>query len=136
MESPQEQGGSGGDRPPGASTALLSTWHQLLDSGRMQDGEPALAGTARPAVARMSAATAAEAGVADGDKVTVATDRGSVTVPVEVVPMADHVVWLPAAGLPAATPRSPRIPVRWNPRPTPDPPSWPSSARGTAPWSP
>ena len=28
-----------------------------------------------------------------------ATDRGSVTGPVEVVPMADHVVWLPAAGL-------------------------------------
>ena len=66
----------------------------------MQDGEPALAGTARPAVARMSAATAAEAGAADGDKVTVATDRGAVTVPVEVVAMADHVVWLPAAGLP------------------------------------
>ena len=95
----EEQGGSGGDRPPGQ--ARLATWHQLLDSGRMQDGEPALAGTARPVVARMSAATAAEAGVADGDKVTVATDRGSVTVPVEVLPMADHVVWLPAAGLPA-----------------------------------
>jgi anaerobic selenocysteine-containing dehydrogenase len=79
----------------------LASWHQLLDSGRMQDGEPALAGTARPVLARMSAATAAEAGVADGDKVTVATDRGSVTVPVEVLPMADHVVWLPAAGLPA-----------------------------------
>jgi NADH-quinone oxidoreductase subunit G len=70
----------------------------------MQDGEPALAGTARPVAARMSAATAAEAGVADGDKVTVATDRGSVTVPVEVVPMADHVVWLPAAGLVQAGP--------------------------------
>src|SRR5262249_12378331 len=82
---------------------LLSTWHQLLGSGRMQDGEPALAGTARPPVARMSAATAAEAGVADGDKVAVATERGSVTVPVEVVPMADHVVWLPAAGLPSTT---------------------------------
>jgi NADH-quinone oxidoreductase subunit G len=78
----------------------LASWHQLLDSGRMQDGEPHLAGTARPAVARMSAATAAQAGAADGDKVTVATDQGSVTVPVEVVPMADHVVWLPAAGLP------------------------------------
>ena len=51
-------------------------------------------------MARISAATAAEAGVANGDKVTVATDRGSVTVPVEVVPMAGHVVWLPAAGLP------------------------------------
>ena len=65
----------------------------------MQDGEPSLAGTARPVVARISAVTAAEAGVADGDKVTVATDRGSVTVPAEVVAMADHVVWLPAAGL-------------------------------------
>jgi NADH-quinone oxidoreductase subunit G len=84
----------------GVLDVKLSSWHQLLDSGRMQDGEPALAGTARPVVARMSAATAAEAGAADGDKVTVATDRGSVTVPVEVVPMADHVVWLPAAGLP------------------------------------
>jgi NADH-quinone oxidoreductase subunit G len=99
MVSPQEVGGSGGDRSPRGSTALLATWHQLLDGGRMQDGEPALAGTARAAVARMSAVTAAEAGVADGDKVTVATGRGSVTVPVEVVPMADHVVWLPAAGL-------------------------------------
>jgi anaerobic selenocysteine-containing dehydrogenase len=87
----------------GALDVRLATWHQLLDSGRMQDGEPALAGTARPAVARMSVATAAEAGVADGDKVTVATERGSVTIPVEVVPMADHVVWLPAAGLPAST---------------------------------
>jgi NADH-quinone oxidoreductase subunit G len=103
--SPQDQGGYGGDRPPG--TALLASWHQLLDSGRMQDGEPSLAGTARAAVARMSAATAAEAGVADGDKVTVATGRGSVTVPAEIVPMADHVVWLPAAGLPGPAPGAP-----------------------------
>jgi len=83
----------------GVLDVRLATWHQLLDTGRMQDGEPSLAGTARPAVARMSPATAAEAGVADGDKVTVATDRGSVTVPAEVVPMADHVVWLPSAGV-------------------------------------
>ncbi len=96
--SPQDQGGLGGSSPRG-SRVRLATWHQLLDSGRMQDGEPSLAGTARPVVARMSPATAAEAGAADGDKVTVATKRGSVTVPVEVVPMADHVVWLPAAGL-------------------------------------
>src|SRR5689334_13772844 len=87
------------EQAPQGGTVRLATWHQLLDSGRMQDGEPALAGTARPVVARMSAATAAEAGVADGDKVTVATDQGSVTVPVEVMPMADHVVWLPAGGL-------------------------------------
>jgi NADH-quinone oxidoreductase subunit G len=73
----------------------LATWHQLIDSGRMQDGEPYLAGTMRDTVARMSAATAAGAEVADGDKVTVATPRGSVTVPVEIAAMADGVVWLP-----------------------------------------
>jgi NADH-quinone oxidoreductase subunit G len=61
----------------------------------MQDGEPNLAGTARAAVAKMSAATAAEAGVADGGKVTVATERGAITVPVEVADMPDRVVWLP-----------------------------------------
>ena len=61
----------------------------------MQDGEPHLAGTARVAVAKMSAATAAEAGVADGAKVTVSTDRGAITVPVEITPMPDRVVWLP-----------------------------------------
>jgi NADH-quinone oxidoreductase subunit G len=97
---PSARGASGesspGDRqgPPGESV-LLATWHQLLDAGRMQDGEPYLAGTARDTVARMSAATAAAAGVSDGEKVTVATAAGSVTVPAEVVPMADGVVWLP-----------------------------------------
>ncbi|HTW02216.1 MAG TPA: NADH-quinone oxidoreductase subunit G [Streptosporangiaceae bacterium] len=75
--------------------ALLATWHNLLDAGRMQDGEPNLAGTARQAVAKMSAATAAEAGAGDGDKVTVATDRGAITVPVQIADMPDRVVWLP-----------------------------------------
>ena len=85
---PQDAAGSG--------EAALATWHLLLDDGRMQDGEPYLAGTARPATARMSPGTAAEAGVADGDKVTVATERGSCTLPVEVTDMPDRVVWLPA----------------------------------------
>jgi len=75
--------------------ALLATWHNLLDAGRMQDGEPNLAGTARAAVARMSAATAAEVGVGDGGKVTVATERGAITVPAEIADMPDRVVWLP-----------------------------------------
>ena len=44
-------GGIGGARHPraqgsGVLDVRLATWHQLLDSGRMQDGEPALAGTA------------------------------------------------------------------------------------------
>jgi NADH-quinone oxidoreductase subunit G len=79
----------------GSVAARLATWHQLIDAGRMQDGEPYLAATARSVAAKLSAATAAAAGVADGDKVTVATAAGSVTVPVDVVPMADGVVWLP-----------------------------------------
>jgi NADH-quinone oxidoreductase subunit G len=69
----------------------------------MQDGEIYLAGTARPVVARMSEATAARAGVADGDKVTIAfgnTATGSATLPVEVTSMADDVVWAPAGSCP------------------------------------
>jgi NADH-quinone oxidoreductase subunit G len=85
---------------PGATDpeVRLATWHQLLDNGRLQDGEPYLAGTARPVVARVSPATAAAAGLADGDKVTVASEAGSVTVPVAVTEMADGVVWLPTNG--------------------------------------
>jgi NADH-quinone oxidoreductase subunit G len=83
---------------PGTGTAAdvrLATWAQLVDAGRLQDGEPYLAGTARPAVARASEATATAAGAVDGDKVTVTTATGSVTVPLEVTDMAEGVVWLP-----------------------------------------
>jgi NADH-quinone oxidoreductase subunit G len=88
--------GSRGAALPGAGQAVLATWNSLLDGGRMQDGEPNLAGTARAAVAKMSAATAAEAGTTADGKVTVATERGAVTVPVQIADMADRVVWLPA----------------------------------------
>ena len=75
--------------------AILAGWRMLLDGGRLQDGEPHLAGTARPVVARLSAATAAGIGVADGAGLTVSSGRGSVTLPCEVTAMADGVVWLP-----------------------------------------
>jgi len=81
------------------TAAKLATWHQLIDGGRMLDGEPFLAGTARSAVARMSAATAAQAGISDGDKVTIAVGNGAtgpVTLPAEVTSMVDGVVWVPA----------------------------------------
>jgi NADH-quinone oxidoreductase subunit G len=67
----------------------------LLDEGRMQDGEPHLAGTARKPVVRLSADTAAEIGAADGDNVTVSTPRGSITLPLSITDMPDRVVWLP-----------------------------------------
>jgi NADH-quinone oxidoreductase subunit G len=106
--SPQNRGGLGGSSPRqagssprflgigGAATAArLATWHQLIDAGRMLDGEPFLAGTARSAVARMSAATATQAGVTDGDKVTIDTGQASVTLPVQVTTMVDGAVWVP-----------------------------------------
>ena len=63
-------------RSPQRGTAVLATWHLLLDEGRLQDGEPYLAGTRHVPVARMSLATAVEIGAADGGPVTVSTDPG------------------------------------------------------------
>ncbi|MEV0381912.1 NADH-quinone oxidoreductase subunit G [Nonomuraea sp. NPDC050643] len=78
---------------PEPGQALLATWHLLLDEGRLQDGEPYLAGTARAAEALVSESTAAELGVADGDKLVVGD---AVTLPVRVADLPDRVVWLPA----------------------------------------
>ncbi|KGN42941.1 NADH-quinone oxidoreductase subunit G [Knoellia aerolata] len=74
---------------------VLATWRHLLDKGILQDGEPFLAGTAPRAAAKVSATTAASIGVADGDSVNVRAGTVTVTVPVDVTEMADHVVWLP-----------------------------------------
>ncbi|MEV2275843.1 NADH-quinone oxidoreductase subunit G [Nocardiopsis sp. NPDC049922] len=80
----------------GPGQAVLSTWRQLLGTGRMEDGEPFLAGTARAPRAYLSKATADEVGVPDGGALRVTGTRGSVTVPVVVTDIADRVVWLPA----------------------------------------
>ncbi|MBB6175064.1 NADH-quinone oxidoreductase subunit G [Nocardiopsis mwathae] len=83
---------------PGPGQAVLSTWRQLLGGGRMEDGEPYLAGTARPALARISAATAAEIGLPDGGVLRATGSGGSVSLPAVVTEMPDRVVWLPANG--------------------------------------
>ncbi|MDQ1713454.1 MAG: NADH-quinone oxidoreductase subunit [Frankiaceae bacterium] len=79
----------------GEGSAVLATWPYLLDEGRLQDGEPYLAGTARPARAVVSATTAKETGVAPGALVTVSSERGSITLPLAVAEMPDRVVFLP-----------------------------------------
>ena len=89
-----------GEQPQGRATAggdfVLATWPTLLDAGRMQDGEPFLAGTAPGSVARLSPVAAATLGVGDGDAVTVSTAHGWVRVPALVTPdLPDEVVWLP-----------------------------------------
>lgn len=79
----------------GSGAAILASWRMLLDAGRSQDGEPHLAGTRRPAVARMSPATATEIGAAEGEPVTVSTAHGDLTLPLTITDMPDRVVWLP-----------------------------------------
>jgi NADH-quinone oxidoreductase subunit G len=76
--------------------AILASWRMLLDEGTLQDGEPFLAATARRPVARLSAVTAAEIGVAEGDLLSVGTDRGTITLPLMLADLPDNVVWLPA----------------------------------------
>ena len=80
---------------PAAGEAILAGWRMLLDNGRLQDGEPHLAGTAHPIVVRLSADSATEIGAAEGDAVTVSTSKGSITLPLAVTDMPDRVVWLP-----------------------------------------
>ncbi|MFC9789809.1 NADH-quinone oxidoreductase subunit G [Rhodococcus sp. NPDC127528] len=87
--------GAAPTRSPGPGEAILAGWRMLLDSGRMQDGEPQLAGTARRPVLRLSAVTAAEIDAGDGDLVTVSTDRGAITLPLTITDLPDRVVWLP-----------------------------------------
>lgn len=73
----------------------LATWNQLVDAGSLQDGEPFLAATGRPAVAYMSQHTADAVGVTTGEIVRVATDAGAIEVPAVITVMADSTVWLP-----------------------------------------
>jgi NADH-quinone oxidoreductase subunit G len=80
---------------PGAGTAVLASWPELIDAGRLQDGDENLAGTAKPTRALLSPATAAGAGVLDGGHVSVSTDRGTLVLPAVVTDMVDGVVWLP-----------------------------------------
>ena len=80
---------------PGEHEAVLATWHQLIDLGSLLDGDPVLAGTARPSVARIGKDLAESLGLADGDPVTVRTVRGSVTLPAAITDLPPRVVWLP-----------------------------------------
>lgn len=80
---------------PSVGEAVLASWHQLIDLGSLTDGDEHLAGTARPAVVRLARGTAEAIGVADGEAVTVGTERGGVTLPLVVTEMPDGVVWLP-----------------------------------------
>lgn len=84
---------------PEAGEAVLASWRLLLDIGRLQEGEPYLAGTAHEAQVLLSEATANEIGAAEGESVTVRSlsesIRGAITLPLRITEMPDRVVWVP-----------------------------------------
>jgi len=80
---------------PGPTQAILATWHQLIDAGRLIEGDKYLAGTARPVVARLSKDLASRLGVDDGTEVIISTQRGEIRLPAQLTDMPDGVVWLP-----------------------------------------
>ncbi|MFC3576889.1 NADH-quinone oxidoreductase subunit G [Streptomyces yaanensis] len=80
---------------PAAGEAVLAGHRLLLDQGRLQEGDDALVGTRHAAHARVSAATAAEAGVENGGVLAVSGPSGTVELPLEITEMPDRVVWLP-----------------------------------------
>ncbi|GFH36233.1 NADH-quinone oxidoreductase subunit G [Streptomyces pacificus] len=128
---PRAQRPAGSARPlprPGEGEAVLAGHRLLLDQGLLQEGDEALAGTRHAAVARLSAATAAEAGVEDGDLLAVSGPSGSVRLPLRVTEMPDRVVWLPlnsaGGGVPGDTGATPGGLVRVGPAAT--------AGRGTA----
>ena len=93
---PGSADGSAPAEDPASHDFALATWATLLDKGRLQDGEPFLAGTAPRAVLRVNAAGALRIGAEHGEPVRVSTALGSLTVPLELTPDAvDGVVWLP-----------------------------------------
>ena len=103
VPAPRPQFGAGEPATPRGDELVLASWRMQLDDSHALAGEPYLAATARPAVARLSPTTAATFGIETGpDSVTGAdlvltNDRGELTLPLLVEPtLVDGVVWVPA----------------------------------------
>ena len=79
----------------GQGEALLATHKPMLDAGRLQDGATMLAGSARRPVVFASRATGAGLGIDEGEELTLSTQRGSITLPLQFADLPDGVVWVP-----------------------------------------
>ncbi|WP_028709113.1 NADH-quinone oxidoreductase subunit G [Propionicicella superfundia] len=79
---------------PRGGEVTLTSWRQLIDGSRANDGEPALLETARPVVARVSPATAERLGL--GAELRLSSATGSHDFAVVTDPsMVDDAVWIP-----------------------------------------
>ena len=80
-----------------AGELVLASWKQLIDDGRMQDGDEAMRATARKPVVLVGSATLADLGANVGDVVTLSGPLGSVDLPIGVADLAEGTVWAPAS---------------------------------------
>ena len=84
-------------RPDGPHQLVLASWSELIDAGSMLDGEPNLAGTAKPLRAVIGKQTALQLGLAEGDQVRIEAAGRLLRAPVQLKDEAiAGVVWLPA----------------------------------------
>jgi NADH-quinone oxidoreductase subunit G len=102
----QAQGSQSGQASPdpdrshahgSGSGLVLSSWKQLIDDGRLQDGDDHYRATARRPVVLVNGATLESLGVAEGDHVRLTGPLGSLVLPVGVADLVDGVVWAPAS---------------------------------------
>ncbi len=89
-------------RGAGGSGLVLASRKQLIDDGRMQDGDDHYRATARRAVVLVNQSTfdslAASGGISEeGDLVTLTGPLGSLDLPVGVADLVDGAVWAPAS---------------------------------------
>jgi NADH-quinone oxidoreductase subunit G len=83
-----------------AGKLVLASWKQLIDDGRMQDGDDHYRATARRPVVLVNQRTfegLAASGIEEGDLVTLTGPLGSLKLPVRVADLVDGAVWAPAS---------------------------------------
>ena len=91
-----EERGTSVSKPP-SGELILASWKQLIDDGRMQDGDEAMRATARKPVVLVGSDTLAALGASVGDVVILSGPLGSVDLPIGVADLAEGTVWAPAS---------------------------------------
>jgi NADH-quinone oxidoreductase subunit G len=82
--------------PKSDEVVKLATWRRLLDGGRGQDGEEALAATAKPTLAEVGPVLAEKLGVVTGDQVVISSGESWFRLAVAInESMVDGTVWVP-----------------------------------------
>ena len=79
----------------GKGQVVVASHKPMIDAGRLQDGAPWLAGSARRPVLLASAATLAAAGLTPGADATLETERGTITLPAAIADLPDSIAWVP-----------------------------------------